>query len=677
MKRISALALALLLAATMATSCAKKTEEIPEDVETVQGEKGEKGEKGDKGEPGTPGLQGIQGIQGVQGIAGINGLNGEKGDKGDAGNGVANVYIDDDGNLWITYTNDPENPICLGKVVPENKHEFELYLLPDNTYALSAGNAFDLSRVEIPATHNGRLVSTIVSEAFKDAPNLTEIIIPKTVTLVGTDAFAGCRITKAVVPTCAVSLIPNNMLKVLEISGGTSIDFTLNGCVTLETLTVGDGITRINTAAFKDCTALSSITLTDDLTYVKEEAFSGTKFYNTQANWYDSALYIGNHLLTVKSTLTGETDIKEGTKTVSPYAFKDCIFLTGVVIPNSVEYINEYAFDGCSNIASVSAGNGIKLIGEAAFEDTAYYANNNNWDNNVLYVGEYLIKAKDIVAGEYTVKEGTKLIAEKAFYDCNALTSLNLPVELTYINGAALQGCDVLASINVAEGNSSFKSIDGNLYSLQNVLLQYAIGNTQATFTLPETTVKVGDYAFYDCTNIAAVTLPESVLEIGESAFADCAKLLTVDMRNVEVIGTGAFSGCSKLQSVSFGLALEKIGDFAFMNCTSLDGIVFPAGIVEIGSNAFNGCIELKNVKFPASLRVIGASAFWGTGLETVTFENASGWTYSDKANSTNGSAFSESALSDNDTAVQYLKQYVFEKVSGYANYYWRCDGIK
>jgi hypothetical protein len=124
-------------------------------------------------------------------------------------------------------------------------------------------------------------------------------------------------------------------------------------------------------------------------------------------------------------------------------------------------------------------------------------------------------------------------------------------------------------------------------------------------------------------------------------------------------------------------MALKEIGDFAFMECIALESVAFPAGIISIGSNAFNNCTMLTTIKFPATLRSIGASAFWGTGLTTVTFENADGWTYADKANSTNGSAFTTSEIADNDTVVQYLKYYFFGKPSGYANYYWRCDGIK
>ena len=551
-----------------------------------------------------------------------------------------------------------------------------MYLLPDDTYAVSAGNAFELSRVEIPASNNGKLVSAIVSNAFKDAPNLTEIIIPKTVSSVGTDAFLGCKITKAKVPACAVDLIPTDMLKSLEIDGGTVIDTALNGCVTLESLTVADGITRIESSAFKDCTALSSIELTNDLTYIAEDTFLGTKYYNTQSKWDGSVLYVGNHLVNVKDSLTGKIEIKEGTKTIAAYAFKDCDSLTGVIVPDSVENINNNAFAGCTRIETIELGKGLKVIGVGAFTDTAYYKNTKNWTDNVLYIGNYLIEAAKDLLGEYVIKDGTTLIAEEAFFKCNKVSSLTIPAEVVYINDKALQECDILASIKVDEDNAVFKSLDDNLYNKQNVLLQYPIGKAATIVEIPDETVKIGDYAFYKCGNIVAINVPENVIEIGEQAFAGCAKLYAVDLPNVKTIDTNAFKDCTVLGEVKFGAVLDLIGESAFEGCIALKTVALPAGLSEISTNAFRDCTGLESIIFPASMRVIGASAFAGTGLKTVTFENAEGWRCSFEKNATNGNVILASSLSDNETAVRYLKNYSFDSLKGYANFYWRCDGI-
>ena len=70
------------------------------------------------GEKGEQGIQGEKGDKGDQGIQGEKGEDGEKGDTGDAGRGILKTEIID-GCLWITFTDDPENPVNVGRVLPE------------------------------------------------------------------------------------------------------------------------------------------------------------------------------------------------------------------------------------------------------------------------------------------------------------------------------------------------------------------------------------------------------------------------------------------------------------------------------------------------------------------------------------------------------------------------------
>lgn len=90
------------------------------------GESGAQGEKGDKGEPGEPGIPGESGAVGDKGDKGDPGPAGEK---GDTGNGILKVEILD-GCLWITYTDDPENPVNVGKLQGDSIHTFSDWILP-------------------------------------------------------------------------------------------------------------------------------------------------------------------------------------------------------------------------------------------------------------------------------------------------------------------------------------------------------------------------------------------------------------------------------------------------------------------------------------------------------------------------------------------------------------------
>lgn len=102
----------------------KYTDSTKPDVEFIipDGEKGEQGLQGEKGETGETGETGPQGEKGDTGATGPQGPQGEKGEQGEAGRGILEVEIID-GCLWITFTDDPENPINVGRVTPEEEPE--------------------------------------------------------------------------------------------------------------------------------------------------------------------------------------------------------------------------------------------------------------------------------------------------------------------------------------------------------------------------------------------------------------------------------------------------------------------------------------------------------------------------------------------------------------------------
>ena len=115
---------------------------IPDGEKGEQGEQGIQGEQGEQGIQGEQGEQGIQGEKGDKGDQGLTGEKGDKGDKGEDGRGILKTEIID-GFLWITFTDDPENSINVGRVLPEesttSKQEPETSE-PENNDTPSSGN---------------------------------------------------------------------------------------------------------------------------------------------------------------------------------------------------------------------------------------------------------------------------------------------------------------------------------------------------------------------------------------------------------------------------------------------------------------------------------------------------------------------------------------------------------
>ena len=121
----------------------------------------------------------------------------------------------------------------------------------------------------------------------------------------------------------------------------------------------------------------------------------------------------------------------------------------------------------------------------------------------------------------------------------------------------------------------------------------------------------IGDYAFYDCSNLISVTIPSSVTIINNTAFQNCTSLTSMTIpSSVTSIGTNAFCSCTSLTSVTIPSGVTSIGSGAFQNCTSLTSIELPSSVTSIEAYMFRDCTGLTSVTIPSSVTSIGYNAF-------------------------------------------------------------------
>ncbi len=298
-------------------------------------------------------------------------------------------------------------------------------------------------------------------------------------------------------------------------------------------------------------------------------------------------------------------------------AFAECTSLKKVSILGEEVDIEYGAFEYCENLSDIEIPGSEAELGCYVFPDTAYYDDEKNWDNGVLYVGNILAATRsEEVKGEYTVREGTRCIADRAFYGCDNLTSITIPKSVTNIGVLQFEGCSSLTAINIESGCENYESRDGVLYGkvLKN-LIQCPM-KKGGKLVIPKGAVeKIKDEAFGYCTEIEEVIIPEGVTEIGDYAFLNCKNLKSVTIpESVESIGYGAFGSCESLESVIIPKKVESIKDYTFIGCGSLKSVTIPEGVKSIGALAFEECGKLSEAIIPESVTVIGNQAFDGCG---------------------------------------------------------------
>ena len=183
---------------------------------------------------------------------------------------------------------------------------------------------------------------------------------------------------------------------------------------------------------------------------------------------------------------------------------------------------------------------------------------------------------------EVVIPNTVRSIPNSPFQDCATITNIVIPETITYIGLSPFLGCTSLINIEVDENNKYYESIDGNLYTKGGgVLIQYALGKKDTTFTIPNTVADITTAAFNGCTSLTSVVINISGV-IGSGVFDHCSSLTSVTIGNtVTYIGGTAFGNCPSLTDVQIGNSVRYIDISAFLNCTSLVRINYEGTVEE------------------------------------------------------------------------------------------------
>ena len=481
------------------------------------------------------------------------------------------------GHVTLTYDKGGELETSITITIGESSKKEPYDYLSDFEYSVYnervtiTGYNGTRSNLIIPGEIKGYRVTSIGGSAFEGCSSLTSINIPDGVTSIRSSAFEGCS--------------------------------------SLTSINIPDGVTSIGYDVFRDCTNLTSINIPDGVTSIGDLAFYGC------------------------SSLTS-INIPDGVTSIGDWTFNGCSSLTSINIPNGVTSIGLCAFSGCSSLTSITIPDGVTSIGDGAFGDcssltkTNYTGTIDKWteiyfvsgDSNPtnysrnLYINNQLVTKANLTTA-------TK-ISNYAFKGCTSLTSINIPDSVTSIGDGAFSGCSSLTGITIPDGVTSIGlgafndcssltsiNIPDGVTSIDN----WTFGGCSSLtgITIPNGVTSIGEYAFYDCTSLTSINIPDGVTSIGYDVFRDCTNLTSINIPDgVTSIRSSAFRDCSSLTSITIPNSVTSIEYGAFYRCSSLTSITIPNSVTSIGNQVFRDCTNLTSITIPDGVTSIGEYAF-------------------------------------------------------------------
>ena len=279
---------------------------------------------------------------------------------------------------------------------------------------------FDSETGKLTISGNGKMEEFFVTEEVTGYPwsehqkTIKEVYIEEGITNISLNAFCSFENLKNVV-------IPSTVKSIGE--------YAFEDCSSLESITIPDGVVELETGAFTGCNSLKTVNIGKGLTEFDRSSFYYCKSLETfEVSTENSAFSSEDGVLFNKDKTklilypTGNSratyNVPEGVEIIGTESFMDAVALENISLPDSVIQIDGNPFGG-----------------------TAFFENEDNWTNGILYINEkYLIFGgyNTEISGDYTIREGTKVIAGCAFLSCD-LTSVTIPASVVSVGETAFR----------------------------------------------------------------------------------------------------------------------------------------------------------------------------------------------------------------------------------------------
>ncbi len=578
--------------------------------------------------------------------------------------------------------------------------------LPENIDSIGTrtfSGCASLSHIEIPAK-----AKSICDYAFAGCSALQTISIPGSVEEIGTGVFQGCSgITSVTFESGATSIscglnqianayngytstplfadcnIQTAIIKRNISSYHTKSSYTDNqfGCFAesnISSVIFSDGVTYIETGAFKNCSKLTKIIIPSCVSSIGDYAFYAAGldsiiiedsryplyFGNSyNLNYYGadcpntfngtsiSSAYIGRN---IETRIGGVRTYNKRPSAFFPSTLKELVFGDYVSDVTELLYYNREKTNSLShypNLKQVQFGASLaelpnladnssleKLSMSASIPPTAKSFSNAQYIDLVVEVPTGCMdayKAADVWKNFWEIKENAELLtffevdgvkyhilsdgkSVEVFGGNEGVDQITIPEKVDF----AGKTYDVVSIGESAfSGNTTVQAITLNCKIQEIYPYTFANCTKLSVVQMPSTVTEIGGAAFYGCSSLKTFNCPNSLVTIGDQAFAECDSLTSFVADNVTTIGDKAFYNCKRLEDVDLGENLYSIGDEAFCYCNKLHDIYLGKKLYSIGDNAFTYCY-LYSIRIPNSVEHIGTNAFYNETIDDLIIED-------------------------------------------------------
>lgn len=326
--------------------------------------------------------------------------------------------------------------------------------------------------------------------------------------------------------------------------------------------------------SYEEFSNVISLNLTTDVETIKENALKD----NVKLQSVGNMPYV--------------TDIKDN-------AFDGCTSLRSIASSN-VKNIGTNAFRGCEQLANFGDSSKVETINNNAFEDCVSLASFNFTSLIESGLSQEAFKHSGLRTVDMTGSNNIKMIPDRCFLNCESLSSVKLPQNVTEVGSYAFSihnnpelGTDYYSALTTIDmpgveiiGNGAFSDCE-------------KLNNMSAMDKLRV----VGDRAFENCVSLSTVTLPASLNTLGSYAFNGCERL-------GKLIILPADGDCTSENKGSDKTALRIIPEYAFANCPNIQDVDIPEGVSSIADTAFEHDSSIKRVSLPSTLNSLAEETF-------------------------------------------------------------------